>query len=1045
MIASKDYFDIVVIIPLEEELIQFMHHFPSRADRSTGLIFMHEVDAGAVGIRMLVVQQQGMGKTHAINSTAKVLSDFEVGLMVCLGIAGGLSSDLTLGDVCYSRTITDVLDNSKVVDIEDETSTTELSPTHFTTPVEFVTAMNFIRTQPAVRPLYDSWLEQRKAEALLLAPSEVPMPDGSKALLAEPKTMSGGLVCGAVSKSKVYNSKLRGIDRAFLAIETESGGVFSQALLHDTPAIAIRGISDYADKDKGNLEVTSKGGIRQLAASNAASFLKIQLQNCHFTAALFKRRVGPQSRLPIQQSTITIDPLADAIEQISHEADLALRKLSPEYKLQAKGYRLPIPRMRKISAAREFTEGHKPELLGVRRLITSYDRALINLPRSYPDQSFAWILVDDLVTAEVEGKQVVPIHIDGADIRGRKFSLERLATIDLENLQKDARVQVVFIIDNAPIENKHHFDLLHADLENFPDAKFIFVSKEDSHLVSESEFLKRTNATEFEICSISFMDIAHFIQKNFDMDGSESEVVALRLRDTFERFDLDAHPTYFAGIPKETLSALLQANRRSELIQLAVDGFLTFLVADDKEAVALSRTTRSRFLRRLVIQMNVEKVSFDDVQLIEFTKAFAKEHDFDIDPRKFIHAFEKQGILHFETGTVRISLPFIESYLLASELSLKPNIAEHYFQIDDESFDMVTFDLYAEIGASDSIVQAVTSGLSSSRAIMASHSNEKHILLTDEIMPSSFAKPERVSAIRKQIGKALDAVTNGQSNSDEKQRIIDLSERVADETSRHHKVKNKSTEDDPESHSDDHGLDWSEREQRLINAGRHWSIATILLGAGAEHLDAQTKRKLSSEIVGCASGIIDEWSRLRMEIDFDGLKKHLLSPEVFKNLPGPEKESEKVKFVDGMLDILEYSTLADPLLRVVGFLCEQARHQVLANSIEKAKVDGEIDRLIHATWLADIDTKKGKPHLKNAMSSLPRAAFLRSTLASHYLSRVYWNHWKKDDRLSLLDAALEIVSPLNLDIKGPELKRLIGREEKIKAKSILPKVKDIDS
>src|SRR5690606_18588410 len=141
--------------------------------------------------------------------------------------------------------------------------------------------------------------------------------------------------------------------------------------------------------------------------------------------------------------------------------------------------------------------------------------------------------------------------------------------------------------------------------EKYQDAKCVFIARGDDALVGESTFTTRSAATHYDSCSISFLEIAHFIQKNFGMSGGDSEVVAKRLRDTFNQFRLDAHPTYFAGIPRETLSALLQANRRAELIQLAVDGFLTFIVAGDKADVSLGRTTRARFLRSLALELKL--------------------------------------------------------------------------------------------------------------------------------------------------------------------------------------------------------------------------------------------------------------------------------------------------------------------------------------------------------------------------------------------------------------------------------------------------------
>jgi hypothetical protein len=57
------------------------------------------------------------------------------------------------------------------------------------------------------------------------------------------------------------------------------------------------------------------------------------------------------------------------------------------------------------------------------------------------------------------------------------------------------------------------------------------------------------------------------------------------------------------------------------------------------------------------------------------------------------------------------------------------------------------------------------------------------------------------------------------------------------------------------------------------------------------------------------------------------------------------------------------------------------------------------------------------------------------TLASHYIARVYWSHWHKDDRIHLLQAAEEAIQPLEVQINKPELKRLIEREADKKSKA----------
>lgn len=1016
---QKEYVDIVVIIPLEEELIEFFDIFPSIEDISTENILMHRVSSGNPELSMLVVQQFGMGKTHAINATSLAFSKFDAGVVICLGIAGSLSGDMNLGDVCYSGAVIDVLDNSKVVDItDDEGSDTELSPTHFRTPVELTSAMNFIRTQPAMRDLYLEWQAERAKVANDLIPGRVPGPNGTDRTIEAPSTKSGTIACGAVSKSKIYNDKLRKLDRAMLAIETESGGVFSQAQsFGNVPAITIRGISDYADKDKGKLEEASKGGVRRLAASNAASFLKLQLNNHHFSSKIKGRRFSGQSELILSESSPAPDPLANFLSEACEEIDVMLKKLSPEYRLQPRGYRLPLPRVRKVSDVDAIGIDSFNAPISILDALEQHDRVFLSIPRSYPDQSVSWVLAHELITCDIDCKQTVPVVINGNSILSSRHTLDRVAAGNLSEVRSHPGAALVFIIENIPFSSKHRVASLIASVEEFRDCKFVFLSRSDVGLVAESEFISRSGAQVFDMCSISFGEIAHFIQKNFDMDGGESEVVALRLKDTFTRFNLDAHPTYFAGIPKETLSSLLQANRRSELIQLAVDGFLTFLVAGDRADVALSRTTRARFLKQLVVEIHVEKTKFDEGALISFTKKFAAHHDFKIDPISFIQAFIEQGILHFDGGIAQVSLPFIEHYLLASELKENPATAKQYFNMSDSNFDMQTFDIYCEIGAHQSVIDATIDALDAASRSVAVTDKTSHILLDGSINPPSIIKPERTDALRRNIQKAFDTVQNGGSNAKEKQRIIDLSDHILEASGRQARARKES----PERLTP--AIDRAPLDQLAIT----WAASVVLLGSGAEHLDALTKRKLSGNILSAGSLIVNEWTREQTLIDFAALKADLLSEENLKRLPGPDDGDEKVRFVSGLVDLIEHSTLSDPVRRVMGFLCEQARHKVLATSVKNANFETLFERMLHAIWLSDIDVSEGKDFLKSAMKSLPEAHFFRLALASHYLARAYWSHSRKDDRLFLLDAAEEALKPLGVRIDKPQVKRIIEK------------------
>lgn len=1020
--VTREYFDIGLVVPLEEELIQVMEQFPSLENRSTETVFCHVVDSGEPDIRMIVVQQQGMGKMHATNAANFLLDRYAIGLTICLGIAGSLSDDMALGSVCYSGKIVDVLDNNKAIDLGegDETSDTEFSPTHYDTPEKFTQAFGFMRTQPSHRPAYLQWQIAREGIAQSLVTTEVPAPDGKTERIGKPVTLPGVIACGMVSKSEAYNAKLRKIDRALLAVETESGGVFSQARYHgDVPAMTIRGISDYADKDKKKLEQASKGAVRSLAASNAASFLHLQITaNSYFRDALTARRSGGQTDLPLAAGPAASDLIVTSLETIRSEIDETLRKLSPEYKLQEKGYRLPMPRIRR-SPEVDGLEQRDDDPVDVRDVLKTRDRIVLSLPRTYPDQSLPWVIASDLLTTEFDDRQAVPIVINGEDIRGKQSTFANIVTTNLAELNSHAGVRLIFVIENMPFSSKHRVEAVLDEIEKYPSAKCIFISRGDDALIGESTFTSRAAAVHYDSCSISFLEIAHFIQKNFGMSGGESEVVAKRLRDTFYRFDLDAHPTYFAGIPRETLSALLQANRRSELIQLAVDGFLTFIVAGDRADVSLGRSTRARFLRSLVVEMHLEKRTFGQAELVAFTQEFADRHDFDINPLAFIKGFDDQGIIHFESGKVHVSLPFIESYLLAVELASKPALAERYFVLD-EDFDFATFDLYSEIGASPAIVGRVQDALQASIEELRTINPGENILLGEDISPATVRRRETTDRLKKRLQDAVDAVNKGSSNGQEKQQLIDLHERVREEAGKQR-----------ETHHDEEDETWTQRIAPLNRAALAWTVATILLGAGAEHLEADDKRKLSAAVIEGAAVLIDEWCRVQQELDFEALKEVLTTDEALADLPGPGDIEEKRKFVSGFVDILEYNAMADPLRRVMNFLSEQARHRVLSPSVDASQVNGVMEGVLKGTWLIDIDPERGRKPLRDAMRKLPRATFFRSTMVSHYLARVYWAHWKREDRMALLDAAEDILKPLEVDIDKARLKRLIeGTERK---------------
>jgi nucleoside phosphorylase len=1023
---EKQKFDLLIVTPLEEEARALLEVFPTVKNCSTSVRTRYVLDTGNPAISAIFVQQDAMGKTAAQNAIQEALNEYDIAAVVCVGIAGGLSGDLKLGDVCYSGTVGDVVDNSKT---EDKAAgiRLKLSPTHYETPREVTSALGFLRIWPELGPVYAEWQKQQfEFEKMLLSGSQVV--SGKSEFLEPPDTLNGFIVSGAVSGSKAYNDALRALDRKVLAIDTESGGVFEVAKRHNIAALTIRGISDYADKTKGKLESESKGLVRKIAARNAASFVKLQMHNPCFIDAVSRikddSRNGQEGQLSFRIADRQALPVL--VAEAGDEVDAKLKELSPEFRLKPKGYKVPTPRLTAVEYDSVLGTSTSKDPVEVGSVLEERDMALVCLSRSYPDNSMPWILANELLTIQIGGKQPVPVVVDGERIRPPKGSLFDLSKKDLNYIVGVPGAQLVVIIENPPMQSPTRRSFLFEQLKSLSGAKFIFVTRGDLTLVLESEFATELSLGVFSLCEISFKDIAHFVEKNFSMSGSESEVVAIRLRDTFSQFNLSAHPTYFAGIPYETLAALLYANKRSELIQLAVDGFLTFVVADDKADVTLSRTTRARFLRSLAVELKIKKTTIDQAALIKFAKTFSVEFDFNIDPLQFINAFVEKGILYFDNEQVAFSYSFIESYLLAAELRENLDLALKYFDFSNEDFDLTTFDIYCELGPAAELIAKLYEIVQTQAAEFAV--KQEHILLSSTLLPNIMSKPDRLGAMQHQLASAATAIRRGKSNVAEKQKLLDIADKIRKSaTEKRRSVAKLPADRGPES-AEEH------RAERLRVGGQVWYLGTVMLGSGAEHMLAKTKQDLAAELVKLGSGVVHEWTLVNSSVDFEAVKRELQTEENLRDFSdGSKADLVTAKRLMGTLvDLLEFGFVSQPFRRVVAHLCEQARHKVLATSLEKISFSNEIEKVIHATWLADVDAKKGSSLLDLAIRSLPLAPFLRLNLASHLLTRVYWRHWMKDQKLALLQAAERVLQGLATGIDKSRLTRIIERDEKEK-------------
>lgn len=1004
---TKSYVDIAFIVPLHEEFERLISAFPVISQEVVGTTYFAQVQLPNPELTAVAFLQEDMGKSAAIRTTEALLSLYDVGIVIVVGIAGGLSGDVALGDVCFTGNVIDVLDNAKITDGKKGSSTIEFNTKFYNTDSILTFSIRYVKIGNDIKPHFEDWQLSQYYQAKTLVDGEFIGRSDKNEVISIPSIHDGSIVCGAVSKSDVYKSNLKAIDRKVLAIETESGGVFHSAQSAGVPAVSIRGICDYSDKNKAKLEEQTTGCMRRIAIANAVSFISLQLSNPQFLRQLSARReIVCASGDLLLGGPEDSQYVADLMINCRDEIHLQLTNLSPEYKGKPKGYRLPLPRARLMEEDSTLNPGaHARDKISILEAIAANTLCSMELPRNYPDNSLPWIVANELLSIEVDGKQAIPIVMDGENLKPPHGNFSTQTSIDLARLNASASCRPVFIIANAHANSRPRVDLIVKEMGKYGEARFVIINRNEQGISKTSELISKTSARMFNVCEISFSEMTDFFRRSFEMEDQEAGVVALKLHDMFKKFELNAHPSYFAGVGSDVIMALLRANKRSELIQLAVTGFLSFVVASDSDDIVLSRTTRESFLRQLSFAKNVEKKSFDRSSLVSFVIDFAESGDYDIDPISFIGAFQEKGIIYFADGKVEITLPFIESYLLAAELVSKPEAAKAYFDHSDPSFDFSTFDIYAELGPDSSLVEDFLVDLNAAIEDLPRPDKGKFALLTDEIRPDVVNNRSRLQNVQKRLKSAFEDVTSNRPNSREKQKLLDVAARV-EESARSAK----------EDIFKDSGDEKSNSLERLESPLRMWSIAIMLLGSGSEKLLKAPKRNLAHTIVRSTSLLLDELLKAFPREEFEQFKKTVSSEEELRSIldvpEGEEIDKRAVEFVTAIMDAYEFTLLGYPIRAMFGQLGNVAGQRVLFQSVSSVETTDTMDNLVARIWSAEISAKKGKNELIEAIRRLPPTPFLRLSLSIHFMERVFWNHWETENGLALLDAAEESIRPL---------------------------------
>ena len=279
MVDKKPLIDVLVVVPLSEELEVFYEVFPYEEDLSERDFLISKVKSPTPSISVYLIKLKRMGNAAARDACNYFLARYTVGLIICYGIAGGLQKDLRLGDVCISHDVLDLSDQSKIED-QDGALAISLSPTHLDVELNLCSRFGFVCENPAYANLKHGW-EAAYQDYLSTLQCKFPkeFPNIRTHIRQNTRVFFGSIVSYADIASDTFKQTLKSLDRNVLAVDTESAGVFECATNHDTSAITIRAISDFSDKSKSQLEADTHGLFRDIAAMNAARYLEFQLRN----------------------------------------------------------------------------------------------------------------------------------------------------------------------------------------------------------------------------------------------------------------------------------------------------------------------------------------------------------------------------------------------------------------------------------------------------------------------------------------------------------------------------------------------------------------------------------------------------------------------------------------------------------------------------------------------------------------------------------------------------------------------------------------------
>lgn len=816
---------------------------------------------------------------------------------------------------------------------------------------------------------------------------------------------TGPIISGPVVSSSAFKDTLKSINRKIMAVETESSGVFRASTASNVPCLTIRGISDLADINKNALERTTKNAARVLAADNAISYFKILLRNPSFMRIAKSHQEELSQPQLFQIANSEPDLL---IAKIAADLDAYLERMSPEYKHRPNNANLPLPRIMREFSEEEYDHVTPNTPKPIVEALSGSRGIYLRIPRSYPNQTLAWSIGQYLLRAEIDGKQILPLVVSGEEIIPPSKGIQHATGVDPSHDAVVEHFTPVIIISEPQFQSEPKIGYLVKEVARFAFCPVIVVSRADGPTEQIDRLKTDLALVDHVTAPVPFDEIANYLEAAFEMRPDEADAVANRLDETFSKFRLHTHPAYFVGLQEATIEALIQANQRAELIQLAVDGLLSFVVVFDESDLKLNRTTREEFLSDLSFEIKVEKRTFSKDDLYKYVQDFADRKALDIQPELFLRGYFSVGLLHESGGVISFSVPYLESYLLSERLRADTQSAARYFDPNQEDFDQYTFDLYVEQGA---CLEVVSNICEHARRTLANCPNEENLFLTKAVKPKALSTSQMLVRLTEQLSQAVTRMAetpDSKTVRQEKQRLLDTREAV----------RGRVASKDP-ANRNHLPADTKAEFERLDNLSRASTLLATMVGSGAERLDGSVKIEVGNLALEVFERFLHFWTKNRMKIDFDELREELESDEFIQNIIDENGlyEESKVEIRNDLmlfLDDQELRHLSGPGSVLFNRLAQYAGVRSLRPIFSKLKPEGQIAKLFRDIWLMDVDPQDGKRILKTDLQGYRGSHLLRLVITNHLMNRIFWHHWQRDSKSQFLDVARYSLAPLGL-------------------------------